>query len=228
MKNINEKINNLIGKKINTKNHRFGDNGSYGRALEEALGVEENNVSGPDINDGETTRELKTTDNKARITNFSKEPKWNVNKKFKKMQDFFDHYSYVSDDGIRRLNLTLYGDRYNSHNFILKFDQGKLFITHKTDGDMCCWEWKDLEKKFAQKLDSTSVVSHKAGVVTSHDEYNNICAKKVNSMLKSGKIVVETRLTKKQKNGKPYLKNRGTAFRVSPTQFSNMFAKKEE
>ena len=228
MKSINKKIDNLIGKKINTKNIRTGDNGSYGRALEEALGVEENNISGPDIDDGENKRELKTTDNKARITNFSKEPKWNVNKKFKKMQDFFDYYSYESDDGNQRLNLTLYGNKYNNHGFILKFDQGKLFITHRTDGDICCWNWEDLEKKFTQKLDSTSVVSHSAGIVTSHNEYKNICVKKVNNMLKSGKIVVETRLAEKFKNGKSWLKNRGTAFRVNPKQFSNMFINEEE
>jgi len=224
MKNINKKLNNLIGKDLKTKNYRSLDSGNYGRALEEVMGVEENNLSGPDIQSKTGNRELKTTDGKARVTLFSKEPKWDVNAKFKRMRNFFDHFCYTSDDGTDRLNLTLYGDRVNLHGFGLKFEKGKLFIVHDKEGKICSWDYKTLKDKFKSKMDNTSILEHTNGVVTNHVNHKGISIAQIDKMLKSGDIIVETRLTMKLKG----LKNRGTAFRVSQGQFSSMYTAEEQ
>ena len=223
MKNIDKKLDTLIGKELKTKKHRDGDDGNYGRALEEALGVKENNLSGPDINEGTTKKELKTTNGKGKITNFSKEPKWNVNPKFKRMRDFFDYFCYTSEDDVDRLNLTLYGDRINGHGFSLKFEKGQLFVVHDKEGKICSWDYKTLKDKFKSKMSDTSILEHTSGVVTDHVNHKGISIAQIDKMLKSGIIVIETRLTMKPRG----LKNRGTAFRVSLKQFSNMYAAEE-
>ncbi len=72
-------------------------------------------------------------------------------------------------------------------------------------------------------MSNTSILEHTNGVVTDHAIHKGISIAQIDKMLKSGAIVIETRLTMKPKG----LKNRGTTLRVSPKQFSNMYTAEE-
>ena len=203
---LNKKLKNLETTALVPKHHRFGDDGSYGRALEESLGVKENNFKTGDLALDDATRvELKTTNGKSMVTLFSKEPKWTCNEAIKKMRDFFDSYSY--NQGLR---IMLKGE--------------KLFIEHQVDGYCAEWSIEDLISSAAKKLDELVIVERDSnGTVLGSTISTGFKKETFKKMIISGQIVIETRLSMKAGNK---LKNRGTCFRVSPKKVEEIY--KEE
>tara|TARA_R110000772_G_C13268320_1_gene435990 strand:+ start:73 stop:759 length:687 start_codon:yes stop_codon:yes gene_type:complete len=222
---LNQQLKNLETTALVPKHHRSGDDGSYGRALEESLGVEENNFKTGDLVLDDATRvELKTTNGKSKVTLFSKEPKWTSNEAIKKMRDFFDSYSYDTPSGRPKLNVAMKPEVYNNQGLRIMLKGEKLFIEHQVDGYCAEWSIEDLISTAAKKLDELVIVERDSnGTVVSSTISTGFKKETFKKMIMSGQIVVETRLSMKAGNK---LKNRGTCFRVSPKKVEEIY--KEE
>jgi len=223
-KELEEKLEALKGSKLNTAEQRLSDDGYYGRSLEESLGVEENNHKNGDLELGNGTRvELKTTNGKSKITLFSHEPIWSCNPKFKKMRQFFDHYSYESTkDGKQRLNMTVSASYRNNRDFKLIVDGDYLIINHETDGNCAKWKLESLLRQADEKLDNLVVVKRSDETIIDSTFSNGFSKDVFKKMISNGQIISEIRLSMKPKG----LKNRGTCFRVNPKRITEMY--KEE
>jgi len=229
-----KKIKSLKGEVLVPKDNRDNDDGCFGRALEELLGVEENNFKSADLKteDG-VSYELKTTNGKGKTTLFSKEPAWNSNENFKKMSDFFNRYSYIPDPNfpeVRKLNTTIKSDRWNNRGFKVIVKDNNLIVTHKNDGNCMQWDIKKLLSSANNKLKNLVVIERSGdGKIVDGKVSTGFNSYVFSKMISNGQIVIETRLSmKKDSTGKMYLKNRGTCFRISPQKLDKMYNKEKK
>jgi len=201
---VSDACNNLVGSTLGiSQDDRLGDDGAFGRSLEKALGVEENNRAGADIVLKDGNIELKTTNGKSKMTLFSKEPIW-MKQWFSGSRDFFKRFSKC---GIR-LNTSIKSGP-NNLGLYLQILENRLIIMHN-DRECGYWELDALLEHAGRKLDRVFSLEHEKGKIKKFHKYSGMSCDNFVRLVKSGDLVVEIRISK---GGK---KNRGTAFRINP------------
>lgn len=209
---------------------RVGDTG-IGKTLETILGVEENNLSSPDLIDDETDLKSKRAKSKSLITLFTLDKKcWKI-----RQLDAIDKYGQPNVDG----RLALYSTVNTKSNGIGLF----LFITDKEvsvkhiDGDLVGqWTFDALESSFTKKL--SKIVLAKADVDYKNDiehfRYNKATVFSgddfpLKKLFEEGKLVIDLRLHEKfSKRGKRGVRNHGTGIRIFEKDLPHLYSNIEE
>jgi len=202
------------------KTHRNGDTG-VGKTLEDLLGIEENNLSLPDL----PIAEVKATriSENSLLTLFTKSPDVRgINKKL------VEKYGYYKEDTDKKqLHSTLRGDQYNTlfGNPFLRLvnKDNKIYLEHYQDGiiDDCYWSSESLLKAYNKKYSNNTILFVKAETKNINGfEYffynqafllTNFNADNLIDNITNGNIFIDLRIGINP-NGKMH--DHGTAFRV--------------
>jgi len=130
------------------RTHRAGPTG-IGKTLEDLLGIEENNIAGPDNEKFELKSTRKKT--KSMLTLFTKSPlPKGVNNKI------LQRFGYPSSDGKKRLETTIKTGEFNTikgkPGFKVALRDNRLYlISAKSDEDLAYWEKETLKRAFEKK-----------------------------------------------------------------------------
>lgn len=194
--------------------HRAGNTG-IGKTLEDLLGIEENNVPGPDA----VGVELKSTRKQSTnlTTLFTKEPPrsgrelWN--------QDLVDELGYVDSSGRPALKTTIEVDEPNNLGFFLSYDSTSLSVVHKTYGVTATYPLGLLRETFERKLPQLVMVlaDTKRSGGREHFWYNEAYhldgfdGDEFLALMRESVITVDLRMHVKESGA---IRNRGTAWRI--------------
>ena len=234
MKKYSELIDDL--KKVEAqgfiKTHRSGNTG-IGKTLEDLLGIEENNIAGP--NGHQTELKSARKGSPSMLTLFTKSPMPN-----KINSQLLERFGRRTDNGKKKLHTTLNAisknSLYGKDGFIVTIHDTKVEITHSDYGDMPTpyWEKQELEKSFTRKY-PRNLLYVKAeyrgtgqneefhfneGWLMSGFSFDNFVL-----LLKEGKILVDIRIGQ-YPDGRAH--DHGTGFRVLPDNLDLCFAKREK
>ena len=194
---------------------KTGDN-FVGDLLEQQLGKDVDNKSLPDLSEIDT--ELKTHWKASLTTMFTKEPKSG------KSKYIYENYSYMSEDGKRKLNMSVTVNK-NGQGFYLTADEDKIKI--KNDGKvLCSLVTEEIVEIANEKMPNLFFVKYdiQNQWLTYRDliSYKKINKKSVVRLINAGVLSIDFRLSQ-YKNGK--MRNRGTAFRLKTSTSSNVYDK---
>ena len=225
-KQLLKEIKGMIGKKpeVGTDfSEREGDDGQFGRRLEEALGVKENNSQNADVTciDGDVELKTHNTDSGCRTSVFTKEPTWNADKGFNRIHDVITEFPTSNSGGVTKCNTTITTTP-NNKGLSIKIDDSseKISIVDSNNTTIGHWDYDQIRHKLNQKCgDSVIVVSrNKSGIVQDAEMYSGGDFDNLKEMLRNGKMVIEIRA----KTGTSK-KNRGTVFRTSNKYMPDLF-----
>jgi len=203
---------------------RKGDDGEFGRRLEESLGVEENNSQNADVpcDDGEVELKTHNVDSNCRTSVMTKEPTWNRSEGFNSIHEVVKKFATSDNDGVTRCNTTITNTP-NNKGLSIDVDETnkQVKIVDSSQTTIGSWSFKKLEDKLNQKCgDSVIVVSrNKEGIILDADIYSGGDFDNMKEMLRDGRMVVEIRA----KTGVAK-KNRGTVFRTLPKNMPDLFS----
>lgn len=213
--------------------HRSGPTG-VGKTLEDLLGIDENNIDGPDFGD----YELKScrVDSSSMLTMFTKTPQP------KGAADTLRHtFGYASDaynNDEKVLHATLSSDRYVSiadtgHRLIIICSDSKVSIVAEDGHEYAYWTKDQLQKAFEKKYKNKFVYAkaHSRGSKAS-EQFHFFEAFEVSgfdynafvSLLKQGKIYIDLRIGQYHsgaKKGKTH--DHGTGFRIKEIDQPRLF-----
>lgn len=210
------------------KTHRQGDTG-IGKTLEDLLGIKENNIPLPDIDE---VAELKAYRKSAvsMLTLFTLEPQPKGGDRDRTLLDNFG-YSKRENGRSKELHSTLSCKRYNNQGLKLKVEKDKVRVVGKGKRLNIYWDMKDLEKKFEAKLPALvyALADSKEIKDVEHFHFNEAYYlegfdfEHFKNMIKKDAIVVDFRMYYRP-NGS--VRNHGTGFRVKIKQLYNCFEEK--
>ena len=231
---LSEIKNNLDKEYYMPEAFRENADGNYGMVVEKILGVEENNLSTPDLG----THELKTKKkgSSCRTTLFCNEPNWisepdlededekGDKKKKSKLRDFVEAIK-ISDTNQRAYTTV----SIKENNRFLKIDiDGENLYLYFCDQKIAYWPIAVLKKRANEKIDNLVVapVSEKEKIVKIEDIniYENLLEDEFVKKIKQGKIVVEFRCKITDDNK---LRNRGTCFRMHEKDIKLIYEESE-
>ena len=208
------------------KSHRDGDTG-VGHTFEQELGLEENNIAGPDI-DG---NELKTArkGKGGRQTLLNKEGEWVVSQR-----DYIKTYGFPHtkrNEKSAQFTITL---KPNKHGLYLKTTDDYVAVMHD-DTVIVKWSWDLLISAFAKKFPACvkvfADVEKRDGVEYFHyneaARYINVDPNRVRTAIENGDLQIDTRMYSDGIliSGKVGVRNRGTAFRINHDKMEKLFDK---
>ena len=211
------------------KAHRGNDTG-IGKTLEDLLGVDENNLTGPD---GELV-ELKSArkSSKSMVSLLTKSPlppKVNtilVNK-----------FGYITptSNGKKVLHNTVNALSYNTikgaQGFKVQVNVDKIELLHDTKA-VCYWDKETLKKAFERKFPRLLFVKADSKKTSSGEEFwfneawllNGFSFDGVTNLLKEGKIKVDVRIGQNP-DGSGH--DHGTGFRIMESNFEKCFSSRD-
>jgi hypothetical protein len=224
-KELYEQVKAMIGTKppvSDSFQSRKRDNGQFGRRLEEALGVKENNSKKADVSCLDGDVELKTHNVKrtTAISILSKKPDWNESEGFADIYETMMKYPSNSGEGVMKCNLRMTTTP-NKKGLFLKIDEDdkQVKIIDPNQVTICSWTFDALKEIFNDKIgDTVILVSHKDKVVMGTEMYLGGNFENMKQMLKDDTAVIEFRA-----RGGTKKKNRGTVFRTSKKNFIKLF-----
>ena len=208
------------------KSHRNGDTG-VGHTFEQELGLQENNIAGPDI-DG---NELKTArrGKGGRQTLLNKEGEWVVSQR-----DYIKTYGFPHtkrNEKSAQITITL---KPNKHGLYIKTTDDYVAVMHD-DTFIVKWSWNLLNSSFAKKFPACikvfADVEKRDGVEYFHyneaSRYINVDPNRVRTAIENGDLQIDTRMYSDGilKSGKVGVRNRGTAFRINHDKMETLFDK---
>lgn len=210
------------------KTHRIGDTG-IGKTLEDLLGIKENNIPLPDIDE---IAELKAYRKNATsmLTLFTLEPRPKGGDRDRTLLDDFG-YSKRDNGRPKELHSTLSCKRYNAQGLKLKVEKDKVRVLGKGKRLNIYWDMKGLQKKFEAKLPALvyALADSKEVRGTEHFHFNQAYFlegfdfEHFKEMVKKNAIVVDFRMFYRP-NGS--VRNHGTGFRVKINQLYKCFGRK--
>jgi hypothetical protein len=202
------------------RTHRSGSTG-IGKTLEDLLGIDENNIDGPDFAD----YELKSTrvNSGSMLTLFTKSPQPARSNTYLRLKYGYSSNAYDNDEKV--LHSTLNAVRFvpisNTGKFLkVECDSDKIFIMSNEGPENVYWSRetlkKSFEKKYANKFIYVKAESRGSG---SLEEFNFISAHEVSGfdydsmiqLLEEGKIYVDLRIGQ-YPDGRTH--DHGTGFRI--------------
>jgi hypothetical protein len=224
------------------KSYRMGDTG-IGKTLEDLLGIEENNISGPDFSNYELKSGRK--DSTSMLTLFTKtpQPRGAVNDLVEKFgyscrSRKRDYHQKPLDNHIeegldassenKELHVTLDSKKENSVGLMVKITENRLLICYK-ENEEAYYNKETLKSAFESKY-------HKMIYVLADnekDEEGNECFRydevylldgfnfeRFSSLIEDGLIKIDLRIGHYQ-NGRVH--DHGTAFRIKPVNLPKCF-----
>jgi hypothetical protein len=213
------------------KTHRAGDTG-IGKTLEDLLGIEENNIPGPNGRLIELKSARKNA--KSMLTLFTKSPLP------KKVNSFLlQRYGYPSKRGNNRkeLHTTVNAKSYNTLKgkvgFTINIKEDRVELVSESKEVLGYWDGQTLAMSFERKLPKLLYVKadsrgsraneefwfNEAWLLTGFDFENFV------KLLKEGTILVDIRIGQYH-DGRPH--DHGTGFRVMPDKLDLCFAHREK
>lgn len=196
--------------------HRNADTG-VGKTLEDLLGIEENNVPGPDA----VGVELKAVrrDSGSLTTLFTKEPPQGSEYRPLWSQAMIRELGYIDDKGREALKVTIEPDEPNNRGFYLDYTADTIEIVHEDAGTCAIYpiEWlrKAFEAKFPQVVLVVADTEMRDGREYFH--YNEAFhldgfdGDEFLALMREGIITVDLRMHLKESGAN---RNRGTAWRI--------------
>jgi len=194
--------------------HRKGNTG-IGKTLEDRLGIEENNIPGPDA----VGVELKTMrrGSSSLTTLFTKEPPrserpfWGTK--------MVNELGYVDDKGRQALKVTIRPDNPNNKGFYLDYDETSVSVVHEDVGVCATYPLDFLQDRFEDKFPALVMVFADTKRIdgTEHFWYNQAYhldgfdANAFLNLMREGVITLDLRMHLKESGAN---RNRGTAWRI--------------
>lgn len=195
--------------------HRSGNTG-IGKTLEDVLGIEENNIPGPDA----VGIELKSTRRQSNnlTTLFTKEPPrgqrnlWN--------QNLVRRLGYTDNQDRRALKVTIEPDRPNSQGFYLSYTDRAISVDHERYGTCATYPIGLLQETFEGKLPEMVLVVADVRRIDGREFFwyneayhlEDFDPVSFLGLMRDGVITLDIRMHIKP-NGN--IRNRGTAWRIS-------------
>lgn len=196
--------------------HRNADTG-VGKTLEDLLGIDENNIPGPDA----VGVELKSVrrNSGSLTTLFTKEPPRSPEHRPLWSQRMVRELGYIDDDGRQALKVTIEPDVPNSRGFYLDYRRDRVEIAHQDEGTCAIypldWLQETFERKFPQLVMVFADSTRKDGREYFH--YNEAYhldgfdSDEFLTLMREGTITVDLRMHLKESGAN---RNRGTAWRI--------------
>lgn len=194
--------------------HRAGNTG-IGKTLEDLLGIEENNVPGPDT----AGVELKSTrtDSNNLTTLFTKEPPrdnrqlWN--------QDLVRELGYVDSKDRQALKVTITPDTPNNRGFYLSYDENSVDVVHEEYGVCATYPLDFLQETFEGKMPELVMVFAETKEVDGREHFwyneayhlDGFDGDAFLELMRDGVITLDLRMHIKESGN---IRNRGTAWRI--------------
>lgn len=208
---------------------RKGSTG-IGHLLESELGIGENNIPIPDIG-GRV--EIKGTRRNANslITLFTfNRGVWRFPQK-----DIIEKYGYLDDEGRQALKNIVNNKNPNGQGFYLASDTARNLIVLKNKNEkenIAEWSVYTIAGKFMSKLDRLLLIiaDNKIENGIEHFHYNEAylieepTPEKFLEAIKKSELMIDLRMHLKESGG---VRNRGTAFRISEKNLTDLYAKKK-
>lgn len=233
-KNLDEFIEKFtkITKRGWIKTHRSGSTG-IGKTLEDLLGIEENNIDGPDFGDYEL-KAMRTSAN-SMLTLFTKTPKPpRVNSLL------LNTYGFATDNyenGEKVLHTTLLATRFSAlgdtgKSLKIKCAPNKIYIADGEGNAPAYWDSKELEKAFLKKYKYrlVHVFADSSGSGTDEHfkfhtawELYDFNFENMIALLKEGLLKIDIRIGQ-YPDGSPH--DHGTGFRIEERHLTKMFGTK--
>ncbi len=210
------------------KTHRRGDTG-IGKTLEDLLGIRENNIPLPDI---EEVAELKSyrKNAKSMMTLFTLEPLPNGGDRDRLLLDNFG-YSKRDNQRSKELHSTLSCKRYNNQNLKLSVEKNKIRVKGKGKRINIFWDMESVKNKFNKKLPALVYVLANTKMIKEIEYFHfneaylleDFDFELFKKRIRADDIVVDFRMYYRP-NGS--VRNHGTGFRVKIRKLDNCFSKR--
>jgi len=208
------------------KSQRKGDN-AVGNTFENELGLKENNISAPDIEDIEL--KVKRKGASGLQTLFNKEGKWQM-----KQIDFLKRYGfpYTKKKGEISGYSTI-TKKPNKQGYYYDCDDENLYV--KVDDVIIVkWDWNELVEQFGVKFPNcikvlAETIKNKGVEYFHYNEaylFKGTTKEKFRELIEDDLISIDFRLRTRYNEGKS-VRNHGTAFRIDHENMDKLFIKKE-
>ena len=208
------------------KSQRRGD-GAAGNTFEDELGLEENNIAAPDIDDYEL--KVKRKGASGLQTLFNKEGEWQM-KQIEFLEQYgFPHTKYIGEkSGQSTVTKTP-----NIRGFYFTTDDNYLYAKCG-NVTFVKWNWNKLVEQFGKKFPNCIKVlaetKKEKGIEYFHyDEaylFKGTTKEKFRELIEDDLICIDFRLYT-QYNKNKGIRNRGTAFRIKHEDMDRLFVKEE-
>jgi len=194
--------------------HRKGNTG-IGKTLEDRLGIEENNIPGPDA----VGVELKAMrrGSSSMTTLFTKEPP--KNKRPFWGTKMINELGYVDDKGRQALKVTIRPNTPNNKGFYLDYDDTSVSVVHEDVGTCTTYPLDFLQDRFEDKFPALVMVLAETKQIdgTEHFWYSDAYhldgfdSGAFLDLMREGVITLDLRMHLKESGAN---RNRGTAWRI--------------
>jgi hypothetical protein len=198
------------------ESHRSGNTG-IGKTLEDLLGIEENNVQGPDA----VGVELKSVrrSSGSLTTLFTKEPPRGAEHRPFWGQEMVRELGYVDDKGREALKVTIEPDNPNNRGFFLDYTDSEIIIKHVDQGPCAIYPLSFLQDRFEEKFPQLVMVFADTETRDGNEYFHYNEAYHLDGfnpseflqMMREGVITVDLRMHLKDSGAN---RNRGTAWRI--------------
>ncbi len=216
-------------KKIKEKGYipslRAGNTG-VGHTLEQILGLKENNIAGPDLENIELKAQRKNVSNKVTMFTFNRGA-WQ-----KKQNYIVEKYGYIDDNNRPALYCTV-SNKPNQQGLFLKIDKKEnlMMLSHSDNVLLAQWKLDSLIDQFEQKMPNLIVVLAESKGRNGKEEFwyneayllENADKSAFIDFIENGTIIVDVRIHLKEKGT---VRNHGTAFRIEERKLYKCFLKK--
>lgn len=217
-----------ISQKGYIKSLRSGNTG-VGHTLEQILGLTENNIAGPDLEEIELKTQRKNVSNRVTMFTFNRGA-WQ-----QKQNYIVKKYGYKDEDGRPALYCTV-NNNPNQQGLFLEIDKinDLLLLKHTDKVVLGQWKISHLTEQFERKMPNLIVVFADTKLSKKNEEefcYNEAYyLKNVNKeifldYINKSIIIMDIRIHLKPKGT---VRNHGTAFRIEEKNLVNCFLNKEK
>jgi hypothetical protein len=194
--------------------HRAGNTG-IGKTLEDLLGIEENNIPGPDA----AGVELKSTRAHSNNLNtlFTKEPPRGQRKLWN--QDLVRDLGYEDSKERQALKVTVRPNVPNNRGFYLTYDESSVAVSHEEWGDVATYPLDFLQETFEGKMPELVMVIADTKTVDGREHFwyneayhlDGFDGDDFLQLMRDGVITLDLRMHIKESGN---IRNRGTAWRI--------------
>jgi len=194
--------------------HRAGNTG-IGKTLEDLLGIEENNVPGPDAVGVELKSTRRSSNNLTTL--FTKEPPRDKRRLWN--QDLLRELGYVDGKGRQALKVTIEPDSPNNQGFFLDYDESSVSVSHEEYGVCATYPLGFLRETFERKLPELVMVFADVKAVDGREHFwyneayhlEGFDGDRFLELMRDGVITLDIRMHIKESGN---IRNRGTAWRI--------------
>lgn len=205
-----------ISKKGFVETHRNADTG-VGKTLEDLLGIEENNVPGPDTAGVELKSVRKSSGSLTSL--FTKEPPKGSEYRPFWSQKMVNELGYEDDKGRQALKVTIRPDEPNNRGFYLDYTEDSIKIVHEDVGTCAIYPIDWLREKFEDKFPQMVMVFADNEMRDGREYFHYTDAYHLDgfdgdeflNLMREGIITVDLRMHLKESGAN---RNRGTAWRI--------------